>query len=559
MLSRQAQKTLQQASKRAAKPLQASVAGAVFKTGFYGSLALLAATTAALNNDQVEDVYLQYVPNGDKLMDGLDYAWKHKHEALDFDYAKFLDEQKNNTLASIDDLASTVGLGPFTDAKKVPKAPAAVVPKKEDQFIVLSEKPTTAKPVEAAAPSPAEVVAAASKPTALVSAATAAVKKSTEEAKKTLLPFVIIESNDSQVQKIVRDINAVISNLNASDAPAKAQKSIESIKSNLVQFAEKYQKVLSGKASDIEQLKKEELAKYEKLFAEQKVDLTKDMVSKLEDAKKTIEKKFSDKLQVELVETKKALALEAQNIILKSNVDATEEFINLVSKAVANERDSRLKDLDAVSARLDQVEQLEYQLSQSALKFAQFKQIQKTISSIQKLVSSNEPSSTKGSELVSKLSKLRELTSQFDDPLIKATLDSLPSDKELLTNGGVLTQSQLIERWNLLADNLRPVALLPENAGMLGYLASSVFSKFLLSKSGVSDKSNELMGNDIEAVIARVNTYLAKNQLDNAVEEVSLLKGESNKLASDWLLESRRKLELQVLTELLENEIKVSL
>ena len=51
-------------------------------------------------------------------------------------------------------------------------------------------------------------------------------------------------------------------------------------------------------------------------------------------------------------------------------------------------------------------------------------------------------------------------------------------------------------------------------------------------------------GKDIESVIGRVESSLARGELDIAVEEAANLKGWSRKLANDWLLKAERDLKL---------------
>lgn len=537
-----------QTPKKAAdqKPLQSSLFGFVVKTGFYGSLLLLGATTVAINSEDFQNIYIDYVPMGETLIDGLDYAWKHKQEALSFNYAGFFNNKKAETIHSLNEVSGKVGLGPLIEEPEIKNSVSspAIQQSKEEQFIVLNEKPKIVQPVHSKEQDKSVV----------------AEQKKKGEA-KLVLPVIVLESSDPEIQKIVKTVNSLITSINNSAVSEKSQKTIDSIKTHLSEMSSKYQKIMSGKASDIKELQDAELKKFQTKLADEKVQLTKDMISQLEDAKKTIETKFQKRLEIETEESQKAFAIEAQNVILKSNIDATEEFIDIVGKAVSAERDSKLKDLDVVASRVAIVEALEIELSKNALSFHQYKKIQKSIASIQKLLLSNESSPSRGKDLVFQLDQLKSLTSGLNDPLINATIDAFPSNKELLTTGGSLTQSQLIERWNILANELRTVSLLPENAGILGYLASHIFSKALFSKSGVSEKSQSagLMGNDIEAVIARVNNYLQKNQLDNAVEEVALLKGTPRQLSEDWLLESRRKLEMQLLTELLDNEIHVSI
>ncbi|GME99415.1 unnamed protein product [[Candida] boidinii] len=81
-----------------------------------------------------------------------------------------------------------------------------------------------------------------------------------------------------------------------------------------------------------------------------------------------------------------------------------------------------------------------------------------------------------------------------------------------------------------------------------------------MSKQGAPIKQAEddqLIGNDVESVIARVHNYLLRNELDNAVEEVSSLKGSARSLASDWVAEGRKKLEVQFLVDVISTEAKV--
>ena len=116
----------------------------------------------------------------------------------------------------------------------------------------------------------------------------------------------------------------------------------------------------------------------------------------------------------------------------------------------------------------------------------------------------------------------------------------------------VLTNSQLINKWDELTPELRSASLLPPNAGLLGHFASIVFSKLLLPVKG--SKPN---GKDIESVIGRIDMALTKGDLDVAVEEAANLKGWPRRLADDWVKEGRKRLEVQFLVDVLESESRI--
>ena len=63
-----------------------------------------------------------------------------------------------------------------------------------------------------------------------------------------------------------------------------------------------------------------------------------------------------------------------------------------------------------------------------------------------------------------------------------------------------------------------------------------------------------MSGDDVGAVLARAEWCLGDIDLDGAAREVNGLKGWPGKLASDWLREARRKLEVQQALEVVMTE-----
>ena len=91
------------------------------------------------------------------------------------------------------------------------------------------------------------------------------------------------------------------------------------------------------------------------------------------------------------------------------------------------------------------------------------------------------------------------------------------------------------------------VALVPDqNAGVLSYLASNLFSTFRFQRHGL------VPGSDVLSVLARAEYYLNEKDLDSAARELNQLKGPAKVLLTDWLDAARKRLEvLQALQVLL--------
>lgn len=371
--------------------------------------------------------------------------------------------------------------------------------------------------------------------------------------KKITLPSISIKSDDPRITNLVASLNSLISEFNSSKINEQSNKVIESIVSSVNELSSKFDN------KEINVLAEEKVASIKQKLEQEKTILVSNLAKTAEQTKQELEAKHREVLSKEISETEKTLALEYDNKLKKKELDLVDKFSKNVSSRIESERNNKLKDLEALSKRIDEIEKFELQLSKVATSYTTFKEVRKSISKVRELLNSNVSSNIRGENLVAEINNLKELTKPLDNDLINVTLESLPSEKELLINGGVLTQAQILTRWELLAPELRSVSLLPENPGILGYASSKIFSKFLWSKSGVPvQNDNDLIGNDVESVIARVNNHLQKNQLDNAVEEVTHLKGVARELANDWLVDTRRKLEIQFLVDLLSTEVNIS-
>lgn len=353
-----------------------------------------------------------------------------------------------------------------------------------------------------------------------------------------------------------------VSNFPRQRASKDIQKEVDHISDSVSALSSKYpdtKKDMSKAAQDsISQIKENLEKKYKDEVAKHSEDLTKELTKTLEESRKEMEQKYNERLKLDVSEAAKAIIEEADNVIARVKVNSAQYLKEVVAKRVESERNGKLANLNALGERVKQIEKQELELSSAAETMIGFRKINSSLDAIRNILYSNTPSEKCGQELVKQINALKNLTKPLKNDVINSALSSLPSDRTLLKTGGVLTQSQLISRWESLTPEIRKVSLAPPNSGVLGQISSFLFSKLLVQKSGVPEKSDDsIAGSDVESVLARVNDDLVKNNLDSAVEEVANMKGWPRRLANDWLEESRKKLELQFLVEVIDTEIRV--
>ncbi|VEU19312.1 DEKNAAC100032 [Brettanomyces naardenensis] len=557
----------------------------IFRMGFYSFALYTAGATAALCSDKFEDYWVKYVPGGERYMEGLYDLWVNRDEVGDRIGNKVIDFAHDVGLEKYMKIPPKQEVGewptahpPLPKYEKEKESDGRPEPKFENLpstagTTTKSLRKPLKKNVDAQAAAVQKAVVEAEKAfEAEKDELTKALKRKEEELKKILssseavpsysLNPIDLTSDDPGINVIVKSINGLISSLSSSISSEEAQKNVDAISADLVALSEKYDSLETELKKELQSAFAEEQIKLEKKYGEeyekQSKELTEELAKALSDSKEEMSKKYEEKLKLDVAETTKTVLHEADNIIALVRAHSMDQLAKIVTSRVENERNGKLKNLDALVSRVEEIEAQEIELSKTAETLVTYKNINTSIGTIKQILASNESSALSGPALVKELTNLRQLTSPLHNELIDSALQSLPSDEVILTTGGVLTQSQLISRWELLTPELRKVSLLPSNAGVMGYISSFLFSKLLLPKSGVPVKSDDkIEGADVESVIARVNNFLVKNELDNAVEEVTNLKGWPRKLADDWLKEGRKKLEIQFLLDVVDTEMHV--
>lgn len=360
-------------------------------------------------------------------------------------------------------------------------------------------------------------------------AATPIVEQVKEVVPDVKLPLIDTKVSEPTLQAIVDEFNGVIAKINA--------KELQNDSLNINKFREIIGKLdldlkeLTSAASDKFNLRLKELVavKENELLTRFTRDFQKNLQS--------LESKHQLELQNELTKTKEVLELELTNAIKANAIENQKIFAQLVSQSIEEERNGKLSKFSELNERLSSLQQL-YSKFDDHLSNAELRSnLQFQLSQLKAKLQSD-----RYQDLTPELTRLQEIATSSKNEVLSSAIDAIDVKEGLLTN------QQIITRFQLLAPELRSAALLPPNAGILGHLSSKFFSLLLIPKEG------DVKGKDIESLIARVQNNLVLNKLDDAVEEVSNLKGWGRKLADDWVVDARKRLEVEFLVSLIELE-----
>uniref|UniRef100_A0A0P5XA89 MICOS complex subunit MIC60 n=1 Tax=Daphnia magna TaxID=35525 RepID=A0A0P5XA89_9CRUS len=132
-----------------------------------------------------------------------------------------------------------------------------------------------------------------------------------------------------------------------------------------------------------------------------------------------------------------------------------------------------------------------------------------------------------------------------NDEFARAVLESIPQSA---VSQGILPQGALKERFQNVERVCRRVALIDENGGSvlryaLSYLQSMMVVKVDARPPPKQDEEINLAELNTFDILARARYHLEKDDLEQALRYMNLLKGEPQNVATDWLRELRIHLE----------------
>ncbi|GMM38955.1 Mic60 protein [Saccharomycopsis crataegensis] len=514
--------------KKKSHPIRNFVLKVLFATGvFYG-----AGVYASLESDTFSDYFTEYVPLADEILQAVE------------DNKKFLNDSDLDLLKKkIQDLKDkTVSIpqqGAITE--KINGAYEVVKAKSTELIHKPEEKKETA-----------------------ISVVSPVIKKLS-------IPKIEYSSNNAEVNALITKLNSLISSVNDNSPSATTQKLVENVSKSIAEISDKVKQFEADNVELAKNITDKFTSENAVVLKKKENELIEKFLTDFNSEVNKIKAAYEKTLEKDIAMSKDLIQLEYENKLKAVQIQQLNEFSQNLTESIEMERDGKLKNLNALYEKVKILENFEVEIFKNFEKFTKYNELTVTLSNLKKLVFNSETyqnnlTELDGAKILEEISKLVELTKSTPDDLVSTTIQSIPT--ESIRTTGLLSNAQLIQRWNLLVPELRSASLLPPNAGLLGHLSARFFSYFLISKQGnvpthidSEDKplvDGNLVGNDIESVISRVNYKLSNGDLDDAIETVSSLKGWGRKLSNDWLIEARKKLELEFLVDLLETEIKYS-
>lgn len=363
-----------------------------------------------------------------------------------------------------------------------------------------------------------------------------------------LLPLLSYLGVNESVHATVESFNELIKSIDIT-VPG-SERLVKVIQDSVLKLSQRVDALTSS--FDQELKKRLEVSQNElwSSYTKKELELTENLLHQYNTERKLLEQKLNLRLEQEIASAKDAISQAAVNAVTMVRIEQTKNFEKLVKDKIDSERLGRLANLENVSDRLDELEKFAESLEKQIVANHNRSTINRSLAELKFLIASTE--GTTPQLLAPYLGQLVEAVRPINDELIDVTLKEVVPLLEHESSHSILSTSQLLARWELLAPELRSASLLPPNAGLLGHFTSFLFSKLLLPVKG--SKPN---GKDIESVIGRVESNLVRNELDQAVEEVASLKGWPRKLADDWVLEARKRLEAEFLLGLIEGEVRL--
>lgn len=513
-----------------------SLAGLLFKTAFWTSVVYGGTLFVATKNDKVMDFIIdKQPPYYEELLNVIEHgSIEDLKQQLKVAQQKISDfDFKLPSKAKIDEFTQELesrGENLIEETKKKLGTHSGARP---------------GQPVsdEISAPTPAEQL---QKPVETV-------QRSVEHLPLIQLDKGIASSVDSSIKSTIKSFNDLILSIDAgSHTGSKNESLIREITENVSKLSSKLNSLTLSFDEELQSKLKISQSELLSSYTKKELELTENMLHQFHREKTQMEKKLSSRLNQEIEATKQTISQAAVNAVSMMRVEQTKNFEKLIKDKIDQERDGRLANLDKLNSRLTELENFSTALESQLVANHRKSLIQQSLTKLKSLllVSSSELEKPR---LVSPyVENLAKISSESNDELIALALQDLQPLLSRESTHSILSTPQLLTRWEQLVPELRSASLLPPNAGLLGHLSSMLFSKLLFPVKGAKPE-----GKDIESVIGRVESSLARGELDVAVEEVANLKGWSRKLADDWVKEGRKRLEIEFLMKIIDAESKI--
>ncbi|WYZ44406.1 hypothetical protein EsH8_VII_000842 [Colletotrichum jinshuiense] len=552
------------ASEAAAPPPQSPAAAAPKKKGFFRRLRNLVLTLAILGavgfgggvwysrvNDSFHDFFTAYVPFGEQAVlyfEEMDFRKRFPNITSKIKGRDTGSQVKIPAQSGASWRVADNGEPAGRQSSAVDKAAAKVIAVKEEQSKPV-EKSKAPEP-----PKPAPVPVKEAKPAAPKEEPVAFKAPEVNEPSRfpPIAPIDALKIEDATepvVQDLVRMLNDIITVINADKAHGRYSPTITKAKGELSKVGSKIKAIKSSveekaaaevqaKVADFDKAANDLIARVESAMVAQEGQWKKDFEEEMNKVKQS----YDERVKLLLEREKQLNEERLNNQLLEQALALKKEFVAEVQNHVESEREGRLGKLDTLSAAVADLEKLTTGWNEVVDTTLRTQQLHVAVDAVRaSLENANHPK-----PFTRELVALKEIAAE--DPVVNAAIASInPSAYQR----GLSNAAQLIDRFRIVANEVRKASLLPEEAGVASHASSYLLSKVMFKKQGLAD------GDDVESILTRTQTLLEEGNLDGAAREMNGLNGWAKTLSRDWLGEVRKVLEVQQALDVIATEARL--
>ncbi|KIR80984.1 mitochondrial protein [Cryptococcus gattii EJB2] len=389
-----------------------------------------------------------------------------------------------------------------------------------------------------------------------------AVEEKVQEVKEKLPLLVPKVKEFASEEPIISQLASTIDSLTSSlSTPSQA------LSPDATGILNKAQDDLTALNARLQQVKKAEKAKLEQSITEKKKEfeaLLKDKEAERakseaglkqtwQHERQAMVEDWRKELEGELEQQRQSIEQRLREEVVSQGIELQRRWLRSIKSQVETERGGRLAKLDSLTTSLKQLERITLDNSATLDDNVRLHKIWSALRAVQSKVDAGDLAFDDELRALKSLSAPTAAAST-GEPVVRSVLDQI--EKSGIPQTGVKSFAAL-SSWftNTVAPRIQSSSLVPapEEATVISHLASAGLSKIMFRP-----QAGRVPGDTVGAVLARAEWCLAEKDLDGAAREINSLTGWPAKLASDWLQQARRKLEVQQALEVVATEATLS-
>ncbi|CUS11789.1 unnamed protein product [Tuber aestivum] len=350
---------------------------------------------------------------------------------------------------------------------------------------------------------------------------------------------------DPLVRNLAGVVNSIISLVNKSESPNVFDSVIATAKSELSCLNSRIESMKQGLEKTVKEKDLEFTTAAQGLLKNVDDEITNiehKWREEFENEREKMAQSYREKLHTELQLSGEVAGHRLRNELLEQAIVLKRKWIQEIEDRVESERNGRLGKLKELRGSVEELTKLSTAWTDILDANLKTQQMHVALEAVRAAYESPE----QPKPFLRELAALKEVAD--GDEVVRAAIASI---NPLAYQKGVSTPTQLIDRFRRVSDEVRKASLLPEDAGVAGHAASWILSKVLFRKKGLA------LGDDVESILTRTETYLEEGNIDNAAREMNQLSGWARVLAKDWLREARLLLEVQQAVEVIAAEARL--